>query len=222
VSVHNVKLPHVEHCACAEEAERTIAQLRASVAEKAAIIAAVGHEKDELRAKADAAEARRAAAEHRAQRIVLDEALTAEVAELRAEVERLADQVRIDRDAYDSLTRVHREDTAALTEKNAELTKERDAARKVRDESERRAGKYAAELETADAANAELTKERDALDVLVNDLQGHYNRLQPENVHLRAANAELLAFVERVANEGGYDGIDAAAALLAKHGKERG
>ena len=57
----------------------------AECAEKLATIRALGHEKDELRAKAGAAEARRDAAELRARRIVLDAELKerAEAAEAR-------------------------------------------------------------------------------------------------------------------------------------------
>jgi len=60
------------------------------------MLTAVAHEKDELRARANAAEHRRAAAEYRAQRIVLDEELKAKLeaaeatlAQLREEQERL-------------------------------------------------------------------------------------------------------------------------------------
>jgi hypothetical protein len=60
-----------------DAAEQQLAEARVELAEKAAIIAALGHEKDELRARANAAQAREAEARHRAQRIVLDAELKA-------------------------------------------------------------------------------------------------------------------------------------------------
>jgi hypothetical protein len=55
----------------------TLHDLRRELEEARHTIAAIGHEKDELRARAEGAEHRRAAAEYRAQRIVLDAELQA-------------------------------------------------------------------------------------------------------------------------------------------------
>ena len=63
-----------------------VRELELHVAEKAAIIAAIDHEKDELRARAHAEMYRRAEATHRAQRVILDLEVTKERDALREQV----------------------------------------------------------------------------------------------------------------------------------------
>jgi hypothetical protein len=62
--------------------------------EARATVAAVGAEKDELRARAEAAEHRRSAAEHRATRIQLDKELLARAESAEARCRQLEDALR--------------------------------------------------------------------------------------------------------------------------------